>query len=31
MNGKKLQAMGVPDATLKGFMANQWLRLSLMQ
>ena len=29
MNEKKLQAMGVPDATVKAFMANQWLTLSL--
>ena len=29
MNEKKLQAMGVPDATVKAFMANPWLTLSL--
>jgi hypothetical protein len=29
MNEKKLQAMGVPDATVKAFTANQWLTLSL--
>ena len=28
-NEKKLQGMGVPDATVKAFMANQWLTLSL--
>ena len=28
-NEKKLQAMGVPDATVKAFTANQWLTLSL--
>jgi hypothetical protein len=28
-NQKKLQAMGVPDATVKAFMENQWLTLSL--
>lgn len=29
LNEKKLQAMGVPESTLKAFMGNQWLTLSL--
>ncbi len=28
-NEKKLQAMGVPDESVKAFMTNQWLTLSL--
>ena len=29
LNEKKLQAMGVPESTIKAFMGNQWLTLSL--